>query len=174
MRNPKTMLMRTLRALALITMLGIAPISGFCQRPGRYSPKDMAALQALPETWVRCWNTHNMDSMGMMLTEDVDFVSVAGNEDRGKAAAVKHHKRTHSMQFKNSVFSIDSVNIKYVKPDLAIIHFGWGLKGDLDPDGTPRQPRHGIFTWVTIRDKGQWLLLAVSNVNIRSTLSPPK
>jgi hypothetical protein len=76
--------------------------------------------------------------------------------------------------FKNSVFSIDSVDIKYVKSDLAIIHFGWGMTGDLDPDGAPRNPRHGIFTWVTIKNNERWLLLAVSNVNIRSTLSQSK
>jgi hypothetical protein len=66
------------------------------------------------------------------------------------------------------------VNIKYVKSDLAIIHVGWGITGDLDADGTPRKPRHGIFTWVVIKTKGQWLLLAVSNVNIRATTSQPK
>jgi uncharacterized protein (TIGR02246 family) len=158
----------------LVTGLTILSISSFCQEPQHYPLKDMAALQALPVTWIRYWNSHNMDSMGTMLTEDVDFVTVAGTESKGKAAAVAQHKRTHSMQFKNSIFSIDSVDIKYVKPDLAIIHFGWGISGDLDPDGTPRQPRHGIFLWVVIKHNERWLLLAVSNVNIRATLSTAK
>jgi hypothetical protein len=84
------------------------------------------------------------------------------------------HKDSHSMMFKNSIFNIDSVSIKYVKSDLAIMHVGWGINGDLDPDGTPRKPRHGIFTWVAISNEGRWLILAASNVNIRSTVLPSK
>jgi len=45
------------------------------------------------------------------------------------------------------------VEVKYVKPDLAIMHIRWGIKGDFDHDGTPREPRHGIFTWVVIKEK---------------------
>jgi uncharacterized protein (TIGR02246 family) len=151
----------------LIILEGLS-VKSFSQDAPRYPAKDMAALQALPATFQRCWNTHNIDSMGTLLVDDVDFINVAGTWLRGKTATVNDHKDSHSMMFKNSVLNTDSVNIRYVKPDLAIIHFGWGLKGDLDPDGTPRKPRHGIFTWVAIRQKGHWLLLSASNVNIRA------
>ena len=157
-----------MRTLYLLIILEGLSVKTFCQDGPRYSAKDLAALQALPATFQRCWNSHNMDSMGTMLTDDVDFINVAGTWLRGKTATVDDHKDSHSMMFKNSVFSTDSVNIRYVKPDLAIIHFGWGIKGDLDPDGTPRKPRHGIFTWIAIRQKGKWLLLVASNVNIRA------
>ena len=160
-----------MRILFLIIALGVFPFESFCQD---YPPKDMAALQALPATFQRCWNDHNMDSMGTMLTEDVDFINVAGTWFKGKTATVNDHKDSHTMMFKNSVFSTDSVNIRYVKSDLAIIHVGWGITGDLNADGTPRTPRHGIFTWVAIKTKGRWLLLAVSNVNIRAAASPSK
>ncbi len=72
------------------------------------------------------------------------------------------------------MWTTDSMEVKYVKPDLAIMHIGWGLSGDFDPDGAPRQPRHGIFTWVIFKDKGQWQLLAVHNVNKRETALPAK
>jgi uncharacterized protein (TIGR02246 family) len=157
-----------MRTFLLLTILGAFSVKSFCQEAPRYSTKDLAALQALPATFERCWNTHNIDSIGTILTDDVDFINVAGTWLRGKAATVYDHKDSHSMMFKNSVLNTDSVNIKYVKPDLAIIHFGWGLKGDLDPDGTPRKPRHGLFTWVVIRQQGKWLLLSASNVNIRA------
>jgi len=160
-----------MRIFYLIITLAVLSFESFCQD---YPPKDMAALQALPVTFQRCWNNHNMDSMGTMLAEDVDFINVAGTWLKGKTATVNDHKDSHSMMFKNSVLSTDSVNIRYVKSDLAIIHVGWGIMGDLDPDGTPRSPRHGIFTWVAIKNKGRWLLLAVSNVNIRAKASPSK
>jgi uncharacterized protein (TIGR02246 family) len=157
-----------MRILNLLIILGLFSVKSFGQEVPRYSAKDLVALQALPATFERCWNTHNIDSLGTLLTDDVDFINVAGTWLRGKTATVNDHKDSHSMMFKNSVLNTDSVSIKYVKPDLAIIHFGWGLKGDLDPDGTPRKPRHGIFTWVAIRQKGKWMILAASNVNIRA------
>ena len=60
--------------------------------------------------------------------------------------------------------------IKYVKADVAIIHIGWGLSGDSHHDGTASEPRHGMSTWVLAKRGGQWLLIAVQNVNIE----PPK
>jgi uncharacterized protein (TIGR02246 family) len=163
-----------MRKIYLTLIFGVLSFKSFCQDDQRYPPKDLEALLALPLTFERCWNNHNMDSMGTMLTDDVDFINVAGTWFKGKTATVNDHKDSHSMMFKNSIFSIDGVNIRYVKSDLAIVHVGWGIKGDLDPDGTPRNPRHGIFTWVAIKQKGRWLLLVVSNVNIRATATPPK
>ena len=163
-----------MRTLYLLIILAVFSLESFCQDGPRYSANDMTALQALPATFERCWNNHNMDSMGTMLTEDVDFINVAGTWFKGKTATVNDHKDSHSMMFKNSVLSTDSVDIKYVKSDLAIIHVGWGITGDLNADGIPRMPRHGIFTWVAVKTKRRWLLLAVSNVNIRAAASPSK
>ncbi len=44
----------------------------------KFKGKDIQALERLPVLWQHYWNTHNMDSMGTLLTEDIDFVNVAG------------------------------------------------------------------------------------------------
>ena len=48
----------------------------------------------------------------------------------------------------------------------------WGLKGDKDPDGTPREPRAGLFTWLVVKDGRNWLIRAAQNTNL-SNLPPP-
>jgi uncharacterized protein (TIGR02246 family) len=150
-------------------------LNGFCQQPGTYSTADMAALHLLTVKWEHYWNSHNMDSMGKLLSQKVDFVNVAGQWLRDRTAAVNDHKQKHlGIVFKNSVWITDSVDIRYVKPDLAILHIGWSIKGDNDPDGTPRKPRSGIFTWVVSKERKEWRLLAVHNVNIREPLSPSR
>jgi len=53
------------------------------------------------------------------------------------------------------------------------VHVSWGLKGDKDPDGSPRQPREGIFTWVAVKERGNWLIRAAQNTN-RSNLPAPQ
>ena len=109
-----------------------------------------------------------MDSLGNLLRTDVDFVGVAGLWMKGKTAAVKDHKQKHeTIKFATSIWQTDSVAIKYVSPDIAILHIGWGISGDFEDDGMPRQPRHGIFTWVVSKQNNKWLLLAVQNTNIK-------
>lgn len=161
-----------MRFICLLTIFIAISLCSRRQENKIYNSKDLAAIRLLPVKWERYWNNHNMDSMGTMLRKDIDFVNVAGTWLKGKGEAVKDHKQKHQTMFKSSVWTTDSIEVKYVKPDLAIMHIGWGLSGDFDPDGTRRQPRQGIFTWVIIKNKGQWQLLAVHNVNKKETTLP--
>jgi uncharacterized protein (TIGR02246 family) len=141
----------------------------FSQAKQGYNDKDGKALNNLVLKWEKYWNIHNMDSMGTLLTDDVDFVNVAGQWLKGKKETVATHKQRHEIVFKESIWTTDTVTIKYVKSDLALMHVGWGITGDVDPDGVARTPRHGIFTWVVTKKNNKWSILAVHNVNIRGT-----
>lgn len=141
----------------------------YSQAKQGYHEKDKNALKNIALKWEKYWNTHDMDSMGTLLRDDVDFVNVAGQWLKGKKQTVATHKERHEIMFKDSQWSTDSVDIKYVKSDLALMHIGWGITGDVDPDGVARKPRHGLFTWVVTKQNDQWLILAVHNVNIRET-----
>ena len=157
-----------MRLLLLTTLLVLYQI-GFSQSNKNYSTKDANSLRRLASKWEQYWNQHNMDSIGTLLHNDVDFINVAGQWLKGKKVTVAVHKERHEVVFKNSIWTTDSVKIKYIKPDLAIMHVGWGITGDVDPDGSVRPLRHGIFTWVATKTKQEWLILAVHNVNIRET-----
>ena len=164
-----------MQSLAFFIAFATTAFNCFAQQVNPYGTADLAALNSLPLKWQQDWNRHDMDAMGSMLRSDVDFVNVAGVWMKGKQATVTDHKKKHQgIVFKNSVWTTDSVAIKYIHSDLAILHIGWGVKGDNDPDGTPRPPRHGIFTWLVSKQKGQWQLLAVHNVNIREPNSLAK
>jgi hypothetical protein len=45
-----------------------------------------------------------------------------------------------------SVWSTKGVTVQSLKRDIAIVHVTWGMRGDKDPDGTPRPPREGDVT----------------------------
>ena len=156
--------MRWVLALLIVTLFSL---DVFSQSIKTYSAKDLAALRQISSNWERYWNNHDMDSMGTLLSKNVDFVTVSGTWLRGKEEALKVHKMNHATIFKTSTWATDSVSIKFLKPDLALLHISWGMSGDFDPDGTPRMPRHGIFSWLVAKTKNQWLLLSVHNVNKR-------
>ena len=140
----------------------------FGQTSKKYSNIDQGKLQDLPVKWQHYWNVHDMDSMGTMLQNNVDFVNVAGIWLKGKSETVLDHRQKHlGVVFKNSIWTTDSVDTKFIKADLAVIHLSWGLSGDNDPDGTPRKPRHGIFTWLVIKENNNWKILISQNTNKR-------
>lgn len=158
-----------MRCICVLIVLLAISLRSFSQEDKIYHAKDLDALKSLPVKWEKYWNNHNIDSLGTMLKEDVDFVNLAGVWLKGKEATVKLLRQVLQTTFRSSIWTTDSVEIRYVKPDLAILHIGWGISGDVDPDGTSRKPRHGIFTWVIVKEKGQWQLLTIDNVSIRES-----
>lgn len=160
-----------MRYLYFTIVISLISYGGYCQQISTYDAKDLQALNDLASKWEKYWNIHNMDSMGTLLSDDVDFINVGGNWLKGKNQAIHDHKIKHqNIKFRTSVWQTDSVAIKYIKPDLAIMHISWGISGDFENDGTPRQPRHGIFTWIVSKQNSKWLLLAVQNTNKQNTI----
>lgn len=124
------------------------------------------ANRALASAFEKAWNTHDMDvAYRKLLTVDVDWVNVDGYRGTGIEPVVQGHVRVHAAKFKESVLTINGVSVALLKPDMAIIHVSWGMRGDRDNDGTPRQPREGLFTWVTVKDGNAWKIRASHNSN---------
>ena len=166
--------LRLMRFSILITITFVSYLTSNCQTVKNYASEDRQKLYEIAEKWERYWNSHNMDSMGTLLRDDIDFINVGGNWLKGKAQVVQSHKILHqNVKFKTSVLKTDSVAIIYVKSDLAIMHIGTGISGDFENDGTPRPPRHVIGTWVVIKENNEWLLHTVQNGNI-TAVKPTK
>lgn len=131
--------------------------------------KDIEAIKQIERDWQEAWNRHDMKALAALGAEDVDFVTVSGTWLKGRKAFEELHARAHAMMFKESVLTTTDVQVKFLKPDIALVHVSWGMKGDKDPDGTPRQPRRGILTQVLTKHGGRWLIQASQNTNIRET-----
>ena len=128
---------------------------------------DVSAIHGIERAWCEAWNAHDVKALTALLLPDVDFVTVTGKWLHGREEFFDHTKRLHETQFRNSIHSIARTDIRFLSPGLAVAHVRWGLKGDTDPDGTPRKPRTGIFTQVLRKSAGKWLILASQNTNDR-------
>jgi len=105
--------------------------------------------------------------LAALVADDVRFVNVAGQVLTGRGEFEALQARTHAMQFKESVRTVTGTDIKFITPDIAVAHVRWGMKGDKDPDGTPRQPRHGVMMQVLMKRDGKWMVVAAQNTNVR-------
>ena len=131
------------------------------------------AVRRLAASWESAWNRHDAGALASLVAEDVDFVTVGGRWLKGRAQFAGHHAERHRMQFAESVWSTRGVHVKMRGARAAVAHVEWALKGDRDPDGTPRRPRQGIFTWLAERRAGRWLITAAQNTNLQETAAPP-
>jgi uncharacterized protein (TIGR02246 family) len=129
-------------------------------------------IRATVALWEHAWNNHDMKALAALFTDDADFVNVGARHWKGRTAIQAQHA-SRLEQFIESVWTTKGVTVQFLKPDLALAHITWGMRGDKDPDGTPRQPRDGLFTWVVVRQRGHWLVRAAQNTNPGSLPSPP-
>jgi uncharacterized protein (TIGR02246 family) len=113
------------------------------------------------------WNRHDMNSLSELVAEDIDFITVGATWMKGRTEFRERHINSHRVQFKESVLKIGDIEAKSIRPDIAVAHIAWSLRGDRNIDGSPRPPRQGIFTWVLERRKGKWLIIASHNTNMK-------
>lgn len=148
--------------LAMVALLALASAPA----PSRDGSAE-AANRALATAFERAWNAHDMgpERFGVLLAEDVDWVNVDAGRGSGRDQVVQGHVRVHQGKFKDSVFTVKGVDVALLKPDIAVVHIAWGITGDRNDDGTPRQPREGLFTWVTVKEGATWKIRASHNTN---------
>jgi uncharacterized protein (TIGR02246 family) len=150
----------TVAALTVLAMAG-SPDSG---RADDASPE--AANRALATALESAWNAHDMEvAFRNLLTRDVDWVNVNAGHGKGIDPVVQGHARVHAGKFKDSVLTVKNVDVAVLKPDVALVYVIWEMRGDRNDDGTPREPREGLFTWVTVKEDGAWKIRASTNVN---------
>jgi uncharacterized protein (TIGR02246 family) len=126
------------------------------------------ANRALALAFEKAWNQHDMHAFGAMLTRDADWVNVAAMHWSGREEIEREHAARHAgLVFKDSVWTTRNVKVAPLNASLALVHIDWVMAGDRDPDGTPRLPREGVLSWVTVKDGGVWRIRASHNTNKR-------
>ena len=127
---------------------------------------DDEAILEIVNRWETAWNAHDMSAMGNLIAEDADFVNVAGLHWKGKPQIVREHAERHRTNLKLSSWRTEKIGIQKLGSGFALVHIEWGMTGDTEFDGTPREPRRGIFSWLVTKTGDRWLIRAVQNTNV--------
>ena len=156
---------RTLSILLMLVALEFAGVS-------RAQPATQdAAIRDIAGRWEQAWNSHDMAALAGLFTEDADFVNVGARHWKGREDIEAQHA-ARLRQFVDSTWTTKDVAIQSLAPGVSLVHVAWALEGDRDPDGTPRPPREGVFTWVLVEREGKWQIRAAQNTN-RGNLPAP-
>ena len=127
---------------------------------------DEEAVRKLPQAFCDAWAKHDGHELARIMAEDVDFVTVATTYLHGRADFEKFHTRLLSGRFKEASITQMGMTSRFLRPDMAVIHWSWKIEGDKNIDGTARQqPRFGMMTMVAEKRNGAWLVVVAQNTN---------
>jgi len=124
---------------------------------------DEEAVRNLPQVFVAAFNKHDGHQLAQTMSEDIDFVTVGAWWLHGKSDFKKYHTRLLNGRFRGNKIDLLQVAVRFLRPDIAIVHWSWTGAGDKNPDGTARKRRYGMMTMVAEKQSGRWLVVASQN-----------
>jgi uncharacterized protein (TIGR02246 family) len=126
---------------------------------------DEKAVRELPQAFATAFNKHDGHQLAQIMADDIDFVTVGAMWLHGKPDFEKYHTRLLNGRFSSVKFEVLKVAVRFLRPDIAIVHWGWTIAGDKNVDGTARERRYGMMTMVAEKRNGSWLVVASQNDN---------
>src|SRR5262250_1370678 len=136
------------------------------------SKADEEAVDKLPQEFCDAWAKHDGHALAKIMAEDVDFVTVATTYLHGRADFETFHVRLMTGRFKASTITALKTTSRFLRPDMAVVHWSWRIEGDKNPDGTARQPCYGMMTLVAEKKNGNWLVIVAQNTNAAAHIPP--
>src|SRR5215467_1815751 len=124
-------------------------LSLFAVSANAQTKADEEAVRKLPQAFCDAWANHDGHELAKIMADDVDFVTVATTYLHGRADFEKFHTRLLSGRFKEAAIKQIEITSRFLRPDMAVVHWSWKIEGDKNMDGTARQqPRYGLMTMV--------------------------
>jgi uncharacterized protein (TIGR02246 family) len=107
-----------------------------------------------------------MPTLAALFEEDADFVDVFGNWFKDRIAIEQALTQRHASVFKDSLFTEKDLAVRFVRPDLAIVHSVIELSGATNRQGHQLPPGLGMITSVVQGVAGRWRIIALQNTTI--------
>ncbi len=127
---------------------------------------DEQSVREIETAWDDAWNRHDADALAELLVEDVDFINVTGAWFKSRAEFRERMAQTHQGVFKDSKRQTLETSVRFLSPDIAIIHARWEMSGLRNSDGSARDPWQGIITRVVMKRSGNWSVVAAHNIDL--------
>lgn len=126
--------------------------------------QDEAEIRILETQQQEAWNHHDAKAYASLFTEDGEVVNVVGWWWKGKAEIERKLTDAFAFVFRESVLTINDVQVKFLAPEIAVAHVRWAMVGARTPKGIP-EPQQGIQLQVLQKQAGKWLIASFQNTN---------
>ena len=153
----------TLPRLAALTAVALAAgcVTSFATNPG-----DDAAIRQSVLAMTEAFNVRDDAALIALATPDADFVTVVGRWTKGPEAYVKSRRSRFDGPLKNAKLRPLETHIRFVRPDVAVVHVTHEMSGMLDQAGKALPPHPELSTRLYVKQDGRWRLSAFHNTGL--------
>jgi uncharacterized protein (TIGR02246 family) len=122
--------------------------------------------RGIAEGFSVAWNAADPEALAALFAEDADFVNVVGLWWTTRLQIRDNHAYGFRHMFPDTVMVLDRVTVREFGADVAVVHAGWTMNGQISPTGERAGTRHGVISFTTVRqDSGQWLAVSAQNTD---------
>jgi uncharacterized protein (TIGR02246 family) len=120
-----------------------------------------AAITQLISAMTDAFNRHEPDTA--LMTPDADFVNVQGLWLHGITDIQRGRAARFQTALKNARIRIVDVQVRFIRPDVAIAHVTDEITGMRNAEGTELPAQRELSLRVFTRENGRWLVTAFHN-----------
>jgi len=124
------------------------------------------AVRAVGSQVIETWNAHDMKAFAELFRDDAEFVNVYGMWWTGRERIKAEHEATHATVFRQSRLSVNKIQVKFLRTDVASLHVLWDLTELALPNGQALPDRKGVLVYVLVKDAGEWRIAVGQNTDI--------
>lgn len=122
---------------------------------------DEAAIRAVIDRQITAWAASDPEAYASVFASEADYITYLGGHHHGREAIAGSYVRLFRTVLKGSRLDLDSLRIRFVSPDVALIHSEYAVvKGR-------RRLNAGVNTTVAVRTDRGWLFAASQNTKHR-------
>lgn len=158
---------------ALTAMLALGACAVPAVASAADSPKDSAAIRQLFGDFTDAFNRHDAQAVAALCTGNVDFIVIGGEDVRGRAAVAGHLQPLFAGRLKSVDRTASVQEIRFLRPDVAIVVATYETRGVTMPNGTPAPAAEGVYDWVVVRRGEQWHIALWREANLPAQAPPP-
>lgn len=131
------------------------------------SSEDEKAIRAIVLERIDRFNKHEKPDPSSF-TDDADFVNVYGMWRKGPAEIAERQGQRMETVLKEARINLLDLRIRFVRPDVAIVHQLHEMSGMRNEHGDTMPPHRELGVRVMVKERGQWLTTAFHNTIVRA------
>jgi uncharacterized protein (TIGR02246 family) len=152
----------------ILALAATLPIASAADRSA-----DEAEIRKVEAQQAEAWNKHDAKAYASLFSEDGDVVNVVGWWWKGRQEIERKLTDAFAFVFRESTLNINEVDVRFLSPDIAVVHARWNMTGARTPKGIP-EPQQGIQLQTLQKQSGKWMIAAFQNTNSLPEMPFPK
>lgn len=148
-------------------------------KPPNAQPEDERAIRQIVARCEAAWNAGDARSWAACMAEDVNLTSVLGDRYFGREILESGHRYVFDTIYKGSHITFTVEAVRFVRPDVALVHLHQRLMSRLPADAVASIARQRLMTeemhetqarssLLMVKEQGAWQILSFQNTNIAS------